>query len=290
MSRKYIFPFNPAVCKANRRIDTILMTILIGLVGNVVIIAIVLVMFPRAPFLLGNIIPKENFILPVRIAFTILYLIVFLSINGNLLAVAFIVCIYLLYMTIFVTNEFLMVGIGAQKKQKYKTRNSLRAVRNIMVAYRTTEILHQNFLRTVGILFVPLHALTGNLVIFSNYVVITQSSEMNGWLSAMLFMWSLSAGIFWWAVLEIGRYISTRGSRVLSSWKLGDWGSPLNSKIMLRFGKSCRPLMLNYRSTYVIGRQSSIKFVKGITRGTFRVLLTLKRGSRIGNPCGLKPC
>ncbi|CAL8120990.1 unnamed protein product [Orchesella dallaii] len=42
------------------------------------------------------------------------------------------------------------------------------------------------------------------------------------------------------------------GQEVLYSWKFHDWGSSQNNKVMSKFRKSCKPIVVNYGNTYVI--------------------------------------
>ncbi|CAL8132163.1 unnamed protein product [Orchesella dallaii] len=272
ISDNYACWMNPAIVKTTRITETLLIVSTCGIIGMSTLISIILILFPQAPVTIGFFIPDKYFTLPIRIFVSIAYITAIVLSAANLTAVLQIIIVYLIYMTILVTKEFRICG-NARKPTVYLTTNRLRSVKNIMTEYRGTQVLHLNFLLIAGQFLVPVATVVTNLVIFCNYVVISQRNEMNSFVVAMLATWSVAASVFWCAILEVGRYIYGNGNKVLMSWKRTDWGSSNNS-LMNKFRVSCKPFMINYGSTFVIRRPTTLKFFKSLTRGTFRVLLT----------------
>jgi len=269
--------FNPVVAKTGRRINALLISLIWLLLGCWILLSIVLSLFPRIRVSPASLIPREYFSLPLKIGVSFACTVSALAIHTNMLAVAQIIMMYVTHMTILVSREFFMEHEQLKGKHRYQTRNSLRTVKNIIVEYRSTEILHLNCMELLGFVMIPMHSIAANLVLFCNFIVITKRDEMNPFVLATLVTWSFGTGMFWYTVLELGRYIYTRGKKTLVSWKYADWGSRINDRIMSRFRKSCRPFMFQYGSTYVMSRRTPLKYLKGLTTGTFRVLLTLKK-------------
>jgi len=235
------------------------------------------IIIPQAPYLPGFYISTENFNLLLKILISLVYVLVVISVNGSFLSVGSTTFIYLIHMTLLVTKEFFVETRNPQGNHRYKTINSFRRVKTIILEYRSVDILHQSMLKIVGFNFVPLHIVISNLVLLCNYVLVTQRDKMDGLVLAVLAVWSIGTGVFWCICLEFRRYIYSHGKRVLSSWKYNDWLSARNNKLMSRFRKSCRPFRINFESVYVMRRESPLKFLKGLSRGTFRVLLALRK-------------
>jgi len=77
-------------------------------------------------------------------------------------------------------------------------------------------------------------------------------------------------------VLEFGRFLFCRGTKVIKSWKVDEKNYQGESKVMKKFARSCKPIVLSYGKQFVVGRVSVLVFFRGIVRGTFRALLATK--------------
>ncbi|CAL8085930.1 unnamed protein product [Orchesella dallaii] len=169
----------------------------------------------------------------------------------------------------FFTNE-LRIGTG-----QYKTLDSLRTPKNLMATFRSFQLLHQIAMSCFGVFIVPCQTTFSNLILFSNFMFIRHRAELQPETNCMLIGWSTLCLLFWMYVLELGGRLHSRGREVLKSWKFHNFGDKNVNRCMSKFRKSCRPLALNFGRTYVIRRLSVLKFIRGLTVGTFRLLLAV---------------
>jgi len=273
-SDKFTSILNPKVLKTSHQLEVILSILIFNLMGTGIFISVVFALFPKAPILLGNLIPDNYFNRPIRLLHTILYAHYFTVIYANLAVIGVITAICGTQMMSFVTNEF-HVGKTGKALSTYRTSNTWRRMDNLIIQYKSTQIIHEHFMKILGFLLAPIHAVITNLILFCNYIVIRHRHEVHPSLVAMLMIWSIFGTVFWSILLKIGGLAFLHGKKVLHSWMVHDWGTSFNNRLMMRFRLSCKPFMINYGSTYVITRVSVLKFLKGGTKGTFKILLTL---------------
>jgi len=267
---------NPALAKTSYFVDTIITVTILFLTFEAFLGSTIFALFPRLPILMGHAVSEKHFTVLVRMFFTFLYFTTSFTIIANFMVICIIVFIYLFYMTILVTEEFKTFGNGKNiVGHRYLTISRLRTTSNIILEYRSTQILHQRFLDIFGFMLAPAHSLCTLIVIFCSFAIISYRHEIHSSEFCILVPWLVVVGSYWFVVLEFGRLIYSKGGKVLFSWSVHDWGSAYNNKLMTKFRKSCPRFMVNYGSIYVIRRTSVLAFVRNLSRGTFRALLTL---------------
>ncbi len=69
---------------------------------------------------------------------------------------------------------------------------------------------------------------------------------------------------FWTFVLQLGKYLFVRSNNGLVSWSRKTWNSRLENKIMGKFRKSCRPVVLCWGKALVLARITQFNYIKGI--------------------------
>ncbi|CAL8132167.1 unnamed protein product [Orchesella dallaii] len=272
MFNTYMPDYDPETARNSKLLEFLMVSVISNMMGTSLLLSLVFIIFPQVPACFGNIIPPEYFTLPVRIVHTLYYVHMSTVIYANFSAVIAVLITYMFQMVPFVLNEFRMNGV-----QKYKTMRGFRTARNIMLEYRSIQILHLAFMDVFGNILIPLHFLIMKLVVFSNVVVIRYHNEMHPGVMAMLGIWSILGTAFWCATLALGGYVFRKSLETRRSWKNWKWKSRFDGVIMAKFRKSCKQFMISYGNIYVIRRHSILKFMKGLTCGTFRVLLTIKK-------------
>ncbi|CAL8132165.1 unnamed protein product [Orchesella dallaii] len=268
----YMPDYDPETATSSKLLEFLMVSVISNMMGTSLLLSLVFIIFPQVPVCFGNVIPPEFFTLPVRIVHTLYYVQMSTVIYANFAAVAAMIITYMFLMVPFMVNEFRMKGV-----KKYRTVGGFRTARNIMLEYRSIQILHLTFMNVIGNVLVPFHFVIMKLVLFCNVVVILYHNEMYPAVAAMLGIWSILCTVFWCVTLALGGYVFSKSLETTRSWKNWKWKSRFDGVIMTKFRKSCKPFMINYGNMYVIKRRSILKFMKGLTRGTFRVLLAIKK-------------
>jgi hypothetical protein len=140
-------------------------------------------------------------------------------------------------------------------------------------------VLHKGVLGAIGFVFVPLHFIAGQCVVFCQYSLIKQWNTLDSASKGMLGITGAGLLLFWVGVLETaGRFHKLSRSSVESWKKEGKMsGSKYERKVIGRFCKSCKPLNVGLEGTFVIKRLSALKFLRAVIKGTFRALVTLNK-------------
>jgi len=176
---------------------------------------------------------------------------------------------YGMYIVPFLSKELKMGGYP------YETPSKLRQPQNLIVAYRALQLFQQVVNSLMGKFIVPTQTIVTKLIIISCYMAIRHGDEMEKATIALLLTWSGLAGIFWASTLMLGGYLHMYGEKTLLSWKYHQWNNKFDNKLMSKFRKSCKPIMVSFGHTYKIRRLSVLKFVRGLSRGILRALLAL---------------
>lgn len=222
----------------------------------------------RLPFV-GSLIPTEYYTKSTKFAIVIYQSYVLLVTHVALFMLATATVIYAFYVAPFYLLE-LKLG-----RLKYKTDNRLRNYANIQIMFRALQILHDQAMSLFGPLLLVSNGYVMYTVIFSSSVLIRY------WPTLSLLARSFLGGLcvlflcFWVFVLEMGRFFCTNGTKTLGSWRKASWGS--NKKEMVRFCRSCKPILICYESQFVVRRLTMLKFLQGVIRGTLRSLLLLSK-------------
>lgn len=159
---------------------------------------------------------------------------------------------------------------------KYMTHSAFRSVAHFPLEYRKSELLHLLAMKIFGIYFIPFQSLAMNFVLYTNFVLIRHWDRLDYGTRLLTFAWSAGIQTFWYFVLHFGERFYSYSKRNRVSWKFMATKDSQEAKYMSKFRKSTRPLGLGYDGYFIIKPLSVLKFVKGVVRGTIRVLLTLQ--------------
>lgn len=120
-----------------------------------------------------------------------------------------------------------------------------------------------------GPTFIPFQSIVMQFSLFSNWMLLNYWGTL-GILRLVLILMEAGLISFWTIILEFGGRFYEASKRNKESWRqLGE-----QSKFVRKWRKSVRHLYAGYEGYHVIRRLSVLKFLKGIVRGTFRILLT----------------
>lgn len=226
------------------------------------------------PNFFGNVILDTD--LPVIIRFSVSYILNFYLIFIMYLNLCTATCLIFIYGVLIVPFVLLEFRVD-RNPSKYFACHELRMPPMLCNAWRTVQTLQQTFNDLIGIILVPTQFFCGKLVVVVAFLIIKQGNELPMSKRVMWTTWAICLGLFWSLVLLMGGYIHMYGRKILVSWKYHKWIglTKVERKMMSKFRKSCYPLSISYGKTYIIKRLSVLKFIRGITAGIFRALLTI---------------
>lgn len=180
---------------------------------------------------------------------------------------------YSFYVTIFYTVE-LRIGLRASR---YRACASLREkFENISHVYRAFQVLNKNALCLTGPMILILHGTSMYMVCFCIVVLLKYWDVLEPIAKAPVIMGPGLELLAWTFVLEFGRTLFSKGTKVINSWSNQSWANGREKKCMKKFQKSCKPLVLAYGTSFVIKKLTMPNFYKGISRGTMRILLAIR--------------
>lgn len=158
----------------------------------------------------------------------------------------------------------------------HRTLSKLRLPQNLSIEYRKFEILHSLVIHCISIAIVPFNSAVLHFILFCNFMLIRHGHSLDNLSLALLIIWTLVLQGFWLMVLEVGGRFHKFSKSTLNSWKFLNIKDKCKKKYMKKFRKSCKPLYLGMQGYFVMNRLSVLKFLRGVIRGTFRTVVTLK--------------
>jgi hypothetical protein len=171
-----------------------------------------------------------------------------------------------------ILSKELMVS---QKIHKYRTKDELRRVPNLVLEYRKIELLHKQGMLIYGVLMIPAQSLLAQFILYSNFTLIRHWADLGLTVQVIILTFSFAIFTFWCVILEISGRFYVNSITLIKSWKMLEFKSKGEAKFMSKFIKGCRPLSIGLQGYMKVERLSVLKFMKGIVGGTFRALLTL---------------
>lgn len=254
-------------------VETLCLAFVIGFFSALLLIVLVIIIFPHLPIFPGYYIPEtSHFLVKLVFCYTYsTYILIYLFINVALLLLAALLASF--YYIPFVIFE---LKLGRLKKA-YKSCKTLRdPLINLMMAFRTCQIVQLLLNNVLGIFLVPTHFLVCQFVVMGTYTVVKHIHELTVTTSVFAIFVLVNVGLFWGTFLMMGGYAHLYGVKVLESWKYyKNYKSRNEKKLMSKFRKSCKPIMINYYSYFIMRRLSVLKFVRSLSRGILRALLAL---------------
>ncbi|CAL8125332.1 unnamed protein product [Orchesella dallaii] len=268
MHREYYPDYDSKNSTKSKLIDLGLVCILLASVVTSVVNCIVNCVYPHLPIFLGYILEEAPPIVKIPFAYVIPCIFVWIIFFNCFVAVCPMYA-YGLHILPFLFKELRM------GRTNYETPSEVRQPQNLIVAYRSLQLFQQLVNNLVGKFIVPTQAIVTKLIVLSSYMAIKHGDKMEKASFFLIITWAGLAALFWSLMLMIGGHLHVHGKRVLDSWKYHRWGRPFDTKLMSKFRKSCRPIMVSFGNTYRIRRLSGLKFIRGLSRGILRALLTL---------------
>lgn len=179
---------------------------------------------------------------------------------------------YVFYLTFVLTKEFNM-----SNRARYLAFQTFRCPKNLRLYYRSFQILNQNALVIFGLAVLWLHVALTIIPIFGNCALLFYWSELTTVSRVAIF-----AGIgfilpIWTLVLELGKFLFTKGNQVLWSWKKYDWGNINENRKMKKFCLSCRLVLIRCGNELVLCRITPLNYLKTVFYISLRVLLVLSK-------------
>lgn len=239
-------------------------------VGILAITSTFLYRFPYSSILIGSEIPANTFG-PFRIFIVYIFPHYIFTAACSVLSSLMI----LIWIDGVLLMPFLLKQLRTDRKE-YKTRSNLRNALHLIKIYRSAQILQIKVNKVLEYCIVPTQALVLDLILFASVMLIKFGSKLSPASKCMLTSWAILGAVAWAAALIVGGHMHWYGIKVLKSWKYTKWSRNYHRLLMSKFRKSCRPLTISYGKTYVIRRLSVLKFIRGISKGIMRTLLTLK--------------
>ena len=257
--------------KLNLFIDTILLLDFLFGLCLTVLMTLYCLYDPRAVIFIGSMIPEEYFHFTLKILVILFHSFVLIGACLHVTIFGGIILVYLFYVTVFLARELRM-----GERMEYMTTDSLRVSMNIRKVYRSFQVLNGNFMSFFGIFVFFFHSGFTVEIIYSIYILFRFWHTWDNVTKAPLIIGIPGQMGFWSIVLWLGGYLYIKGVKLLKSWERSSWGMGVKEdKIMQKFRRSCEPIVIKHGKQWVIKRVTLLGFIKGITRGSGRALLTL---------------
>lgn len=119
---------------------------------------------------------------------------------------------------------------------------------------------------------------TGKLFFLRNFSIQVNliRFKINFNFQGMIAELSLVIQIVWAIILELGGRFTRDAKRSLKSWKCMEFSNAAENKLMSKIRKAAaKPMVLGEEGTYKIARQSVLKFLRSIVKGSARAILTI---------------
>lgn len=110
-------------------------------------------------------------------------------------------------------------------------------------------------------------------MIFAWAILVQNSHNVDGKTVIIIFHYVLGFSIFWGYALHFGGYFVSQNVKTLRSWIKLNWNYG-DKKYIQKFAKSCKPLQMGEQTRFKFNKLSLLFFIRGISRGVVRILLT----------------
>lgn len=265
--------FDPEKSSMNKVVESCAGSFVIGISIMILFAIIYCVCDPRGVIFLGYWISDDYFyILGTLVVIFHSYLMISiatsLSLTGTLLIT------YFYYLTVVLTGQ-LRLG-----RKRYFTSVILRNPENVRHVFRSFQILNANAMALIGGFILFHHAVFMLQLILILFLLARYWGTLEPLSKAPLLIGMLTLIAFWSFILGFGGFLFIKGKQVIKSWNIRTWHfGKLEDKVMKKFVKSCKPVIVSYGTQFVVKRVTLPLFLKGVARGTLRALLTTKEWS-----------
>ncbi len=156
-----------------------------------------------------------------------------------------------IFMALVFIQLFILLFVGSAvpfwqkelnvKRLRHRTVAELRTPIYLSNLYREVQLVNKVFISVLGYVLVPTQTLITQLVLFVCYRMSKHRNKLGATVEMVM--------VSWVSVLELGGYLILNGENVLKSWKYQNWELGYNKKLMSKFRKSCKPIMINFKKT-----------------------------------------
>lgn len=177
----------------------------------------------------------------------------------------------------FINSSRSFKRIEKSVKHPWACRPDLfRKVENIIILYRSYQLLQIGLLSLYGPCIVPIHSLVGQITVLGSYILITSRHRLDNLTATFILLLFPATYFGWMGMLTNAGGIFDESKKFLLSWKRMEWKTKMEVRLMAKYRKSCPPLYFGMAGYMKITRKTVLKFTQGVVRGTFRSLLALK--------------
>lgn len=268
---KYLPNLDPNNCRFQVILEALVLVTSVSFLSLAGFIILFCFYDPRAVIFLAKWIPMTYYsYFPMGLLVSLFhsYLVSCLAINYVIIGTCLLV--YLFCLTTFYAKELVLGRESYQAISEFRTNPE-----NLRHVFRCFQLLNANVMCFVGYYITYFHSAFMTIPILGNFIMIAYWDHLHLVTRAVLALGSVVAFTFWTTVLQLGKYLYVRGYIILFSWKGANWCTKLERKIMSKFRKSCKPVMIHNGSLLRMTRITQFRFMKGVVRGIFRSLLTL---------------
>lgn len=244
------------------------------LMGSTTLASLFYIFNPHAPCIFGNLIPGHMRIL-TAIFSTLPHVFTSLVCHCNL----WLLLVIAMYLSaVFIRFVLLEIKFG-KSSCAYVSSGRLRKSWDLIIVYRTVQILMTKLNMWVGKQLIVIHWVATLFFVFSSCIVIKYKKVMSTTQLSLVTVWATLAVTFWSAILFMGGYLNLQSSKAISSWKRHKWNPGREHGIMKRFAISCRPISFGHGKFYQMKHVSVLIFLRSLSRGLVRVLLASRNDS-----------
>lgn len=162
----------------------------------------------------------------------------------------------------------------------HKTSRNLRKLENLTMFYRTLQIILRYFSESFGLLATVGHLVMLNLSVYNQISLMTHWSQLNNPTRALLLSCHLLGNLIYLCALDMLGRLVTESGKTIKSWRPSEFlteESKSSVKVMKKFKKSCKPLMVVYKNFYFVRRSTVLSFLKHTSNVTFRALIAIHK-------------
>lgn len=229
------------------------------------------IVWPTAPTLFGSVLPLKWYYFPLIYLFPI-----YTGTCLNFYIVPVLVAAFVLG-TVFIPFTVRELRLG---RKKYWANDTLRNPWKLQMIYRNVQIIQHHINLLAGKLLVPFQTVTTLIFVLSGYVVLKHREHMAMAPFIMILSWTGLAPVIWALILTMGGFLHSNGLKILNSWTLFQSDQRLSKfekRVMAKFKASSKPIMICYGKMFVMRRVSVMVFVRGLSKGLLRALLTFEK-------------
>lgn len=160
------------------------------------------------------------------------------------------------------------------KKCKHNFEKNLHP---FVIVYQSFEIYHKLYMELISRpIVLPLQTVLTNFIIVCNFLLIRHWADLSLLPRAILISWVFVFQLVWMITLNVAGLFNKHSVGALRSWNKIKFTRDSDAQYFIKFKKSCKPLVVGREGYYNIKMASVFVFLRGIIRGTVRVLLAFK--------------